>query len=99
MTPVALTLTLTAEPPNTDVPDPLPLLPPELMDVALGVASAVDRVTGSNELFKEVAEYGTENVYLADLDDSEAEASALFVSSSDQIVRVVVEVEVTVRTV
>jgi hypothetical protein len=46
-----------------------------------------------------VAEYGTENVYLADLDDSEAEASALFVSSSDQIVRVVVEVEVTVRTV
>jgi hypothetical protein len=81
MTPVALTLTLAAESPSTDVtPEPDPLLSPELMDVALGVASAVDRVTGSNELFKEVAEYGGENVYLADLDDSEADASLLSVS-------------------
>ena len=76
MTPVTLTPTLTAESPNADVtpdPDPLPL-PPDEMDVALGVASAVDRVTGSDELFKDVAEYGAENVYLADLDDSEAVA-------------------------
>ena len=88
MTPVTLTPTLAAEPSFTDVtpePDPLPL-PPDEIDVALGVASAVDRVTGSNELFKEVAEYGAENVYLAGLDDSEAVASSLFVIYTDQIV-------------
>jgi hypothetical protein len=66
MTPVALTLTPFAEPSNTDVtsePDPLtlPLPSPDVAEVEVGVGSAVDRVTGSDELFKEVAEYGAEN--------------------------------------
>lgn len=66
ITPVLLILSLIPEPGNTpSSPEPeatSPVVPSLADELEVEVGKAVDIVTGSEELLKEVAEYGAEKV-------------------------------------